>query len=74
MSTYFAHYQVIDSGHPLNRGLEAYYLGNLPRVPWAIGYDPKIIDTICTLQWQTAREPYTLYQEMTPPLQAKEEG
>jgi hypothetical protein len=27
-----------------------------------------------SLQWQTAGEPYTSYQETVPPLQAKEGG
>jgi hypothetical protein len=27
-----------------------------------------------SLHWHTAGEPYTLYQETTPPLQAKEAG
>jgi hypothetical protein len=48
--------------------------GNLPRVPWATGYDPKTLDMIGSLQWQTAGEPYTPYQEIAPPLQAEEEG
>jgi hypothetical protein len=34
----------------------------------------KILDTISSLQWQMTGEPYTLYHEMAPPLQAKEEG
>jgi hypothetical protein len=34
----------------------------------------KVLDTIGSLQWQMAGEPYTPYQEMTSPLQAKGEG
>jgi hypothetical protein len=34
----------------------------------------KILDTIGSLQQQTAGEPYTPYQEAAPPLQAKEGG
>jgi hypothetical protein len=74
MSTYSTHSRVTGSDHLLNGGLGGYYQGNLPRVPWATGYGPKIVDTISSLQWQRAREPYTPYQEMAPPLQAKEEG
>jgi hypothetical protein len=32
----------------------------------------KTLDTISSLQRQTAGEPYTLYLEMAPPLQAEE--
>jgi hypothetical protein len=46
MSTYFAHHRVTGSGHPLNGGLGGYCQGNLPHVPWATGYGPKILDTI----------------------------
>jgi hypothetical protein len=35
---------------------------------------PKILDTIDSLQWQTAGEPYTPYKKMAPALQAEEEG
>jgi hypothetical protein len=42
--------------------------GNLPRVPQTAGYDPKALDTIGSLQRQTAGEPSIPYQEMTPPL------
>jgi hypothetical protein len=35
---------------------------------------PKILDTIGSLQQQTAGEPYTPYQEAAPPLQAEEGG
>jgi dethiobiotin synthetase len=31
-------------------------------------------DLIGSLQWETAEEPYTLYQEMAPPLRAEGEG
>jgi hypothetical protein len=48
--------------------------GNLPRVVWADGYDPKHSNTVGSLQWQMAGEPYTPYQEITPPLRAKEIG
>jgi hypothetical protein len=68
MSTYSAHRRVTDFNHPLNGELRGYYLGNLRRVPWVIGYDPKILDMIGSLQQQMAGEPNTPYQEMTPPL------
>jgi hypothetical protein len=42
--------------------------GNLPRVPWAASYGPNFLDTIGSLQWQTAGEPNTPYQETTPHL------
>jgi hypothetical protein len=42
MSTCSVHHQVIGSGHPLNKGLGGYYMGNIPHVSWAIGYGPKI--------------------------------
>jgi hypothetical protein len=48
--------------------------GNLPRVPRAAGYGPKLSDTIGSLQRHTAGEPYTLYREATPPLQTDEAG
>jgi hypothetical protein len=35
---------------------------------------PKNLDMISFLQWQTTGEPHTSYQEVTPPLKAKEEG
>jgi hypothetical protein len=35
---------------------------------------PKILDTIGSLQRQTAEEPYTPYQEMVQPLQTEEGG
>jgi hypothetical protein len=37
------------------------------------GYGPKNMDTISFLQQQVAGEPYTPYQGIAPPLQAKEE-
>jgi hypothetical protein len=48
--------------------------GKLPRVPWAIGYGPKLQDTTGSLQRHMAREPHTPYQEVTLPLQAEETG
>jgi hypothetical protein len=45
-----------------------YCRGNIPRVPRAAGYGPKTLDTIGSLQWQMAGEPYTPYQGTTPPL------
>jgi hypothetical protein len=50
------------------------YRGNLPRVPRATGYDPKVLYTISSLWWHTTGEQYTLYRETTPPLQAEEAG
>jgi hypothetical protein len=47
---------------------------NLPWVPWAASYGPKTLDMISSLQRQMAREPYTQYPGMAPPLQAEEEG
>jgi hypothetical protein len=72
MSTYSIHRRVTGSDHPLNGGLGGNCRGNLPRVPWAAGYGPKILDTISSLQWKTAGKPNTPYQEMTPSLQAEE--
>jgi hypothetical protein len=46
--------------------------GKLPRVPWAAGYGPKLLDTTGSLQRYMAGGPYTPYQELTLPLQAKE--
>jgi hypothetical protein len=74
MSTYSAHRRLTSFDHQLNGGLGGYYRGNVPRVPWAAGHGPKILDTIGSLQRQLAREPYTPYQGMSPPLQAEEEG
>jgi hypothetical protein len=48
--------------------------GNLPQVPWVAGYDPKLLNTIGSLQRHMAGEPYTSYQGTTPPLQAEEAG
>jgi hypothetical protein len=39
-----------------------------------MGTGPKILDMIDFLQRQTAREPYTPYQETAPPLQDEEGG
>jgi hypothetical protein len=72
MTTYSIHHRVTGSDHPLNGGLGGNRRGNLPRVPWAAGYGPKILDTISSLQRQTAGKPNTPYQEMTPSLQAEE--
>jgi hypothetical protein len=74
MSTYSAHHLVTGSDHSLNGGLRGYCQGNLPRVPWAAGYGLKILDTIGSLQWHTAGEPYTSYQKIAPSFQAEEEG
>jgi hypothetical protein len=73
MRTCSTHHQVIGSGHPLNGGLRGYYRGRYP------GYHgppvtTKILVTIGSLQRQMAGEPYTPYQEMPPPFQAKEQG
>jgi hypothetical protein len=68
MRTYSAHHRVTGSGQMLNGGLGAYYWGNLPRVSWATGYGPKLLNMIGSLQWHTTGEPYTLYQEATLPL------
>jgi hypothetical protein len=35
--------------------------GNLPRVPQAADYGPKLLNTIDSLQWYTTDEPYTPY-------------
>jgi hypothetical protein len=48
--------------------------GNLPWVLWVTNYSPKLPDTVGSYQEQTAGEPYTMYQETTPPRQAKEMG
>jgi hypothetical protein len=44
MRTYSAHSPVIGSGQLLKGGLEGYCWGNLPRVPWATSYGPKLLD------------------------------
>jgi hypothetical protein len=44
------HSQVMGYGHLLNGGLGGYYRGNLPRVTWAAGYSPKILDTIGSIK------------------------
>jgi hypothetical protein len=46
--------------------------GNLPRVPQAADYGPKLLNTIDSLQRYTTDEPYTPYQKITPPLQVEE--
>jgi hypothetical protein len=74
MNTYFTHRRVTGSGHLLNRWLEGYCRGNLPRVPRTGSYSLKIVDTIGSIQRQMAGEPNILYQETTPPLQAEEMG
>jgi hypothetical protein len=42
ISTYSAHRRVIGNSHPLDGGLGSYRQGNIPRVPWAAGYGPKL--------------------------------
>jgi hypothetical protein len=42
--------------------------GDLPRVVWATGYGPKLLDMIGSIHRHTGGEPYTPYQETTPPL------
>jgi hypothetical protein len=74
MRTYSAHHKVTGFGHPLNRGLRGYYQSNLPWVPQAAGYGPKLLDPISSLQRHMAGEPYTPYEETTPPLQVEEVG
>jgi hypothetical protein len=68
MSTYSAHRRVTSSSHRLNGGPRGYYRGNLPWVQWVTGYSPKVLDTIGSLQWKTAREQNISNQEMTQPL------
>jgi hypothetical protein len=46
----------------------SHYQGNLPWVTRADGYDPKLPDTIGSLQPHIAREPYTSCQETNPHL------
>jgi hypothetical protein len=74
MSTYFTHRRMTSSNNLINEGLRGYFWGNLPRVPWAVGYSPKILDTTSSIQRQTVGEPNTPYQETTPSLQDKEMG
>jgi hypothetical protein len=50
------------------------YRGNLARVLRAVGYGPKILNMISSLESQMTGEPNTPYQETTPPLQAEEMG
>jgi hypothetical protein len=55
---------------PLNKAttmLEGNYQGNLPQVPRAAYYGPKLLNMIGFLQWHTAGESYTPYQEATLP-------
>jgi hypothetical protein len=56
----------------------ACYRRNVVRVkyPGTVGHriQPKILDMIGSLRWQTAEESYTPYQINAPPLEAKEEG
>jgi hypothetical protein len=42
MSTCPTHCRVTGSGHPLHGGLGGYYWGNIPQVPRAAGYGPKL--------------------------------
>jgi hypothetical protein len=74
MRTYFAHYRVIGSGHPLNGGLGGYYHSDLPWVPRAAGYNPKLSDMTSSHRRHVTGEPYTPYQETTSPLQDEEMG
>jgi hypothetical protein len=74
MSTYSAHHRVTGPDHPLNGGLRAYCQGNLPRLPWATGYDPKNLGYDRFPPLANNWEPYTLYQGTAPPLQAEKEG
>jgi hypothetical protein len=48
--------------------------GNLPWVPRAVGYGPKLLYTVGSLLRHMAGKPYTSYQETTLPLQAEEAG
>jgi hypothetical protein len=59
--------------HPTTPG-DPSCLGNLPRVPRAAGYGPRLLYMINSLQQPTAGEPYTPYQETTLPLQVEEVG
>jgi hypothetical protein len=61
MSTCSAHRRVTGSGHLLDRGLGGYCWGNLPWVPWATGYIPKLWIRSDPSTGQTAGEPYTSY-------------
>jgi hypothetical protein len=58
---------------PSKRLEEKHYRGNLAWVPWTVTAQ-KTLDTIGSLQRQIAEEPLNPYQEMAPPLKAKEEG
>jgi hypothetical protein len=68
MRIHSAHHRVTNFDHPLNGGLGGYCQGNLPQVPWAAGYDPKLLNAIGSLQRHTTEEPYTSYYEATLPL------
>jgi hypothetical protein len=48
--------------------------GQLPRVLWAVGYGPNLLDTIGSLQRHMAGEPCTPYQETTLPLQVERQA
>jgi hypothetical protein len=61
MSTYYTHSRVTGFDHPQNGGLGGYCRGNLPRVPSAVGYGPKHLNTVGSLYLQIAGEPYTPY-------------
>jgi hypothetical protein len=50
MSTYSAHHRVTGSIHSLNGALGGYCRGNLPRVPGAASYGPKLLNTVGSLQ------------------------
>jgi hypothetical protein len=65
MSTYSTHHRVTGSGHLLNGWLGGYCRCNLPWVPWPTSYDPKLLNTVGSLQQQTAGESYIRYQETT---------
>jgi hypothetical protein len=67
MRTCFAHRRVIGSGHTLDGGLGGYCWSNLPWVPWAAGYGPKLLDTIGSLQWHTTGEETTHPVTRKPP-------
>jgi hypothetical protein len=68
MRTCFARCRVFGSGHPLNGELGGYCRGNLPRVPWAIGYGPKILNAFGSLQQLTLGNHTHHIRKMTLPL------
>jgi hypothetical protein len=45
MSTYSAIQQATGSSHPLDGRLGVYCWSKIPRVSWAAGYGPKLLDT-----------------------------